>query len=495
MSMQYRQLLERLFSVGFGLIVLMCLTVSGSSAKPIEVVITATPDTSRVVVEGNGPPSSKWSFRHSYAGILGLGSRIENFALFDAAGREIQSHRLAPGEFESSEPGSHFKYQANLAPLMNPRDLAKVSWLTRDRGLLVLSDLLPLLTTNDQQVAIVVRFMMPEAWAVHSQDAPAPDGRFLISDLDRAVFALGNRLRTSHITESGMMFDFVADGEWTFSDSDVLDMIRQVLKSHREVFGAMPAKKGSLILLPFPQAGGAREWSAETRGTNVTLLMGRLTSKVAALAQLSTPLTHELFHLWVPNGLALNGDYDWFYEGFTVYEAAHSAVSLGFLTFREFLDAIARAYDSSKADRLSLIESSGRRWTVGQSSVYAKSEVIALIFDLRLRSLGHGRSLNDVYRRLFKEFSSASSPRAQMTNGNEESSKALSAEAGSDDFVRTFISNPVSINLSSELAPYGLNVETIGPITRISVNDKLNKRQRDLLRDLGYNEATHARSK
>src|SRR4029450_8749150 len=138
-------------------------------------------------------------------------------------------------------------------------------------------------------------------------------------------------------------------------------------KAEREVFGAMPAKQGTLILLPFPRTVSASEWSAETRGSTVTLLIGKLPSKVGALAQLSTPLTHELFHLWVPNGLALTGDYDWFYEGFTMYQAMRTAQQLALLTFQDLLNAVGRAFDAyvsaPERDKLSLIEASKRRWT------------------------------------------------------------------------------------------------------------------------------------
>ena len=119
------------------------------------------------------------------------------------------------------------------------------------------------------------------------------------------------------------------------------------------------------------------------------------------MAQLSTPLTHELFHLWVPNGLALDGDYDWFYEGFTIYRAARTAVSLDLLTLPEFLNALARAYDASHAqtNSLSLIEASRTRWTTGQSAVYSKGMVVAFILDLRTRTASRGkRSIDDAYR-------------------------------------------------------------------------------------------------
>jgi predicted metalloprotease with PDZ domain len=76
------------------------------------------------------------------------------------------------------------------------------------------------------------------------------------------------------------------------------------------------------------------------------LLSGRAPSKVAALSRLSVPLTHELFHLWVPNALALEGDYDWFYEGFTMYQAMRAAGRLNLLTFEDFLNSIGRVFDA-----------------------------------------------------------------------------------------------------------------------------------------------------
>src|SRR5256714_14724695 len=162
-----------------------------------------------------------------------------------------------------------------------------------------------------------------------------------------------------------MSLSFVVDGEWSFDDSESIDMPVKIVKSHSNTFGSPPMGAAAVILFPFPRSTEGSKWSAETRGSTVTLLMGKLPSKVGALAQLSTPLTHELFHLWVPNGLALDGDYDWFFEGFTVYQAAQTATQLGMLTFPEFLNSIARAYDASKteAHQWSLIEASTRRFT------------------------------------------------------------------------------------------------------------------------------------
>jgi len=299
-----------------------------------------------------------------------------------------------------------------------------------------------------------------------------------------------------------MTLRLVADGEWVFADGEALKLGADVLKIYREVFGAKPSTQGTLILLPFPQPAPASKWSAETRGSTVTLLMGKVPSKTAALSQLSVPLTHELFHFWVPNALALEGDYDWFYEGFTVYQAARTAVRLGLLTFPEFLNAIARAYDAYALavdhDRWSLVEASKRRWTVGAPSIYSKSMVVAFLYDLKLRNQSHGKhSLDDAYRKMIQDYHSPDTgsdrvAAGQGTDGNEAAANSLAGDPGMQEFVRQFIRDPVTISLASELAPFGFQVETFGLRTRLSIGEQLSKPQRDLLRELGYNDSARS---
>ena len=462
-------------------------------AQRLNVVIRVLPESSRVVVEVSGPPRTSWSFHDSHAGVLGLGSRLERFLALNDAETEIPTRKLAPGQFDSTKPVSHIRYEVNLAPPLGVSDGARISWLNKQRGLLMLADLLPIISgKSPPENAATVRFQAPEFWTVQSNEMEGSPAAVAVSDIDRAVFAVGINLRTSHLKESGMDFRMVTDGDWAFADSDVEGLLARILKSHREVFGAMPAKQGTLILFPFPGPAAASQWSAETRGATVTLLMGKLPSKIGALAQISTPLTHELFHLWVPNALTLEGEYDWFYEGFTVYQAARTAVRLDLLTFPEFLNSIARAYDAlnPQTNSVSLIEAAGRRWTSGQSAVYSKSMVVAFLYDLRTRSASHGKkSLDNIYRAILQKHSSAV---AGTVDGNQGVTQALAADEASEGFVQQFIKNPVTINLANELAPFGLQVETLGLRTRIGVSEKLNKQQRDLLRELGYNDVVRS---
>jgi len=274
-------------------------------------------------------------------------------------------------------------------------------------------------------------------------------------------------------------------------------MAGDILKAHRQIFGAIPEGRASLILLPFPKSGAPTQWSAETRGSTVTLLMGELPSKVGALAQLSAPLTHELFHLWIPNALALEGDYDWFYEGFTVYEAARTAVRLDLLMFPEFLNAIARAYDgyllNAERERWSLVEASKRRWSAGPSAVYSESMVVAFLYDLRLRMQSRGKqSIEKIYPTLLLKYGArANGDPAEPADGNDAAINVLELDEGTRAFVRTFVTQPAKIDLRQELAPFGLQVETFGLRARINVSEDLTKQKRNLLRQLGYNERAH----
>jgi predicted metalloprotease with PDZ domain len=164
---------------------------------------------------------------------------------------------------------------------------------------------------------------------------------------------------------------------------------------------------------------------------------------------------------------------------------------LDLLTFPEFLNAIGRAYDAanSQTNSVSLIEASSRRWTTGQAAVYSKSMVVAFLFDLRMRSVSHGKkSLDSAYRVILQKHSG----NGPKFDGNEAVTQALAADEASENFVGQFIRKAVTINLASELAPFGFEVATPGLRTRITVSDKLNKQQRDLLRELGYNDAVRS---
>src|SRR5215813_13513797 len=341
----------------------------------------------RLLMQGSAPARQVWSFRDSYAGVLGLGNRVRGFQLFDANGKQIAVRRIAPGQFESDQAATNFKYEIDVSPPSRTSDAAFISWLTTDRGVLILGDVLPEMPSAGP-ATVSARLVMPSGWTANASESGKSVTQIETSDTDRAVVVVGKKVRTSTRAILGKPFMLLTDGDWAFEDNDTFEVTKTVLESHSKNVGLLPCESASLVLLPLPQASGAGKWSAQTRGCTVTMLLGAAPSKVAALSQLELALTHELFHFWVPNGLALAGDYDWFYEGFTMYQAARAAVRLDLLSFDQFLNAIADAYDGSSgsdAQDLSLIEASKQRWTGGASTVYSKAMVVAFLYDLNLR--------------------------------------------------------------------------------------------------------------
>src|SRR5207245_10372348 len=165
--------------------------------------------------------------------------------------------KIAPGQFDSPKPAARFRYEVSLKPPAFAMDSAMVSWLNQERGLLMLADLLPLsLGRKTGGSSAIVRFTLPEQWRVYSSEIEKTQNEFDVRDVNQAVFAVGARLRASQISESGMLFSLVTDGEWAFAGREALGLAGRVLKAHREVLGAMPAKQGSLILFTFSYTVG-----------------------------------------------------------------------------------------------------------------------------------------------------------------------------------------------------------------------------------------------
>lgn len=474
-----------------GVLLLLATVVA---AQKEEVTIELLPESNAIRVQVSGVPLKTWSFRDAYAGVIGLGRRIRKFEPLDTPGARNSVRELAPGHFELGETASSVSYEVDLSPPSRAANAAFVSWLTKERGILRLSDLLPLRSVQPGSVARDVQLTIntPQGWGAFSDEEVTALRAYRFSDPDTAIIIVGKNARRSVRNASGDLFKVLVDGAWPFSDQEAMDTLLKVVQLHSEIT-APPCNQVTLVLSTFPSgAAAANNWSAETRGCNVTLLMGQTPSRVGALAQLGNALTHEVFHLWIPNNVALSGDYDWFYEGFTMYQAARAAVRLGLVTWPEFLNAIARAYDGSLASTstrpLSLVDASKQRWTIGAPSVYSKAMVIAFIYDLNLRNqTGGKRSLDDVYRKVFRDHPRQSAVKQTEADGNAVVPTALRSELSSQNFVERFITAPVSIDLKNELAPFGLRVEKLVR-THISVSDDLSKRQRDLLKQLGYNE-------
>lgn len=480
----YARRLSRLwFTVGM----FFLMSYANLAAQPQSInarisIVSLTPP--RVRVEAERAEGTKvWSFRNAYAGILNLGERIEKLSLFDAQGGEVGARKLASGEYEAVREATKISYELKLDPPRSTNDSAHASWLTATRGVLMPGDLLPVPSARAK-----LSLTLPDQWKVATLETRNGDGQYEIEDAESSIFFVGGDLRTTQKNVRGMEFTFATAGEWAFSDEDVAGIGRDIIAEHARIAGGVPRRNTLIVLAPFPQTADASRWSAETRGGTVFFLSGRSTSRAAGLARLSAPLAHEIFHLWVPNALALSGDYAWFYEGFTVYQSMRVSVELGYLTFQDSLDSLARAYDNYLAlreqDKYSLVETSTRRWGGSNSLIYHKGMLAAALYDLTVRQKSRGkRSLEDVYRMLFRQHRTG----AERQVGNAAVIAMLNSVADGSDFSKRYIEGTSPLDITNALDTFGLKLKRDRSRTMINVADSLSRAQRDLLRQMGYN--------
>ncbi len=447
-------------------------------------VTSVTP--ARISIEAEFPTATNaLSFRNTYGGILGLGERIEMVEAIEANGESVRAQQVGPGEFKTAEKFARFRYEVNVAEPLRPAQMSHVSWLNHDHGLLMLADLLPISKLKSEGFnAALVTVDVPAGWTVAS-NVTREGSHFSTDDPDNTVFLIGPAVQEKSHQLGANNLSIITSGKWPLSDKDAIKIAGKLIEEYSGITGVSLKRKAVLMLLPFPGETGPESWTAETRGNDVVLLLGRKATGKRVLSRLGIVLSHELFHLWVPNSLKLTGDYDWFFEGFTLYQALRIALRLGLISFDDYLATIARVYDSYsssvKHDRLSLITASERRWTTSSSLVYEQGMLVAFLYDLSLRNLSGCRaSLDDVYRGLFRL------PSTGHGNANEIIIRLLSEPAGLESFSKSYVENASKIELDSALSIYGIQVERGSTGTRLVVSREVSKPQRKLLGCIGY---------
>ncbi len=459
---------------------------SAASQPKVTLFVTSTAP-GQVRIELESPlANDTWSFPNAYAGIVGLGNRVEKISAQTADGRNIPVRKLAPGEFKTLEMAVHLSYEVRIAEPPRLSNKSHISWLNNREGLIMMADLLP--SSISQQGSGSIYLKVPEGWTISSNARPVADALYS-ADLSNSVFLTAAALKDTTKKIDSNNWLLACSGEWPASQTDIAKAVSRIAREYSKLTGFKLRQNPTLLLIPI-QGAGPEQWSAETRGNSVVLLMGAQAERRQLLARLAVILTHELFHLWVPNSVALKGDYDWFFEGFTLYQALRMTQKLGLVDFPEYLRTLARVYDSyllaDDRDRLSLIELSERRWTSAKSLVYDRSMLVAFLYDLQLRLTSGGRATSsDIYRELFSMDLSGSTDRL-FPDANETIIGILNRPPGMEGFSARYIQPAGSLELQTLLAPYGIEVERDGFKSQFRIAVHLNEAQSKLLRSLGY---------
>jgi hypothetical protein len=455
--------------------VLLCVGVVGAQGNVRSRVTISITKPGEIKIETElSRPLNSWSFRNAYAGVLGIAERVEEFRAQDAVVK-----KAATGEFRSDLKSSKISYTVKLSE-PTAAAVSHVSWLVGDRGLFMFADLLPI-----EVESLTAEFVMPTAWTVESSITREADGLYEVTEPEKAVFFLGRSLGKTSTNVDGMALDIVLSGTLPFKEREALKPATRVFQKYRSLTGFPLSGKSMIMIAPLPVTDGSTKWKAETRGSTLVLLIDPNGGFERWRGQLTVVFTHELLHLWVPNSLLLEGDYDWFFEGFTLYTALRSALELKTIDFKEFLDTLGRVYDTyrSHPDTLSLIDESERRWASSGTQVYVKGMLVAFLYDLMIRKeSGAKTTLADRYRDLF---------RLNVTdraNGNEAIIELLGSTPALSEFMKSYVGNITKVELERILPAYGLSLDSTGKSSQLRVGRELNENQKRLLQSMGYRD-------
>jgi len=384
----------------------------------------------------------EWSFRNAYAGVLGIAERVENFRAFGTSGEEAGAKKIATGEFRAPVNVASISYVVKL-PLPSAAEVSHVSWIAGESGFLMLGDLLP-----EQLTDVFVTLTLPAGWTSQAANEPDAQGNYLVAEPEKAVFFVGRSLRKQAKRVGKSSLAVVIDSLWPFNDETALKAASKVFDNYLDLTGYTLPNTPVVMIAPLPVPVGSVKWRAETRGSTVVLLMDPQAAVNNWAGQLGIIFTHELLHLWVPNSLRLRGDYDWFFEGFTLYTALVTALELKLIDRDEYVATLTRVYDSylSRADELSLIDAAERRWTTSSATVYDKGMLVAFLYDLAIRKDSGGKvRLGSLYKKLF------ATAAAQPADANEVIIRLLSSTPAGADLAKSYIEGRRELDLKTLL--------------------------------------------
>ncbi len=433
--------------------------------------ISVTVDISRcpiAVVMGAGfKDSTSFGFLKSSAGVTGLEKRISGLKFFDLGGGEVGHRELQAGEFLTEKPASGWSYVIDLVPPEFTTAAAHISWIGEEAGLLMATDMLPM-GIGEGPAQFTVE--LPEGWKTATGSKT-----FASSANDAVVFISKDAVRTP----AGRNLFVNTAGKWHFTASEAAEMTAEIAAEYSKMFGGEPEGEIEVNILPFPMSANHGTWQAETRGRTVTIVAADMAFRTQSLQRLHEQLRHELFHLWIPNGVNLTGNYDWFYEGFALYQSLRMAVGVNRIGFNDMLSTLTRAHAIAERQSGSLLEASKTRWAPGGTEVYARGMFTAFLTDLAMLTRSGGKqSVEDLLKEIYSRHHDGES-----VDGNEAVLAAMERRPELGRIVEQYIRGGEALAEDALLRSAGFVLDG----GRLTAVEKPSGRQKTILNRLGYN--------
>jgi len=458
----------------FPLILQLSNNCSGQKTDVVITLRSAEPPTVEVQGRTAGNTSRNFSIVRDYAGTSDLADRVSNIVLEDREGQTVAFRQFVPGEYVAERDFVSWRYRMDLTPRKRPAAAAQTSWISGDRGLLFLDDLLPISATkpgND----LDVRIELPTGWWATSEKS------FKTTNARKVAILVSKAARKQQINVGNILIDIAILDGWRFVDQDVSNFSREIIDNYRKSFGDLPVTQAAIYILPFPMKVEPGNWEGDTRGTTTVLVSSDMPFQTQSVQRLHEQLRHEIFHLWFPNSISLSGNYDWFYEGFGLYRSLKLGVELNRLRFDDYLDTLGRAItiDSMLTDRRSLLDASSARSSGVDTVIYARGMLAALLTDVETMKRRDGKEdVSTILRKLFNKY--------RMPAATESGNTAVLGIIDLPSVTR-FVSGVERVDWANELKPMGIETVSENSLTSLRVAGHPTSSQKKFLDKLGYN--------
>ena len=425
--------------------------------------------------------SEMW-FLDDIAGVKDLFRRRSSVAIYDPWGYLIANQVFNGTVRVHGDIIGGFRYSIDLAPLGPASAPAHTSWADASGGVLMLDDLLPQSIGRKSQITL----KLPTGWKAFAAESEIAPSVYAVDNVERSVFYIGPKLRSQRVQGGDTPLDLALSGEWLFTDAEAANMAGSIFDSYSRQFGQLTTAPRRVFVGKFPVPTRIGAWEADTRGRSVTILSADMPFKAQSIQRLHEQLRHELFHLWLPNGVNLGGNYDWFYEGFAQYAALKTGVATNQIRFDDMLSTLAQAYniDRIQPERRSLIEASMLRFSGGNTTVYARGMLVAFLIDITLMRSAKGKaSVESLIREICIKYP-IDGPRV---DGNAAILTIMRNRKELGPVIDRYITGPEAIEWQTDLDAAGIQAIGDAPLTKLSVKSAPTGRQKEILDKLGYN--------
>lgn len=244
-----------------------------------------------------------------------------------------------------------------------------------------------------------------------------------LADLNNALLVCGD-IRTQTAQAGECVVQLATDRQWLFTDEAALDLVRRIARTEMAFFGSAPGDQITVLLSANDIIGDERfdVYGVHT-GSSVLVMLDRETTWGMLEEQAASVIAHEMFHGWLGEAVRqTEPSMLWFTEGATTWYAARMLTAAGIWRpdhARGVLGArLDRDYvNNGLLGRLSIADAAAEVMAAAEQVRYGYAGGVTAcvaLDEMLARASGRARPLDEVVRRLYRDYRGQSLTRARL---------------------------------------------------------------------------------